>query len=84
MQGYLCTFEPKVDRRYERKSENSRISKIEIAHKFDRDQKVVSKWIGLDKEINLLKENVSGVVVVTDRAKAWIESYYLHGNVYVF
>ena len=84
MQGYLCTFEPKVDRRYERKSENSRITKTEIAHKFDGDQKAVSKWIGFNKEINLLKENVSGVVVVTDRAKAWIERYYRRGNVYVF
>ena len=84
MQGYLCTFEPKVDRKYERKSENSRISKIDIAHKFDGDQKVVSKWIGLNKEVNFLKENVSGVAVVTDRAKAWIERYYRRGNVYVF
>jgi hypothetical protein len=33
----------KVDRRYERKSENNRITKTEIAHKFDGDQKVVSK-----------------------------------------
>ena len=80
----MCTFEPKVDRRYERKSENSCITKTEVAHKFDGDQKVVSKWIGFNKEINLLEENASGVVVVTDGAKTWIERYYHHGNVYVF
>jgi hypothetical protein len=58
-------------------------SKTEIAHKFDGDQKV-SNWIEFNKEINLLEENESGEVVVTDRAKAWIERYYHHGNVYVF
>jgi hypothetical protein len=59
---------PKVDRRYERKSENGRITKTEIAHKFDGGQKVVSRWTGFNKEINLLEENAS--VVVANRAKA--------------
>jgi hypothetical protein len=47
-------------------------------------QKIVSKWTGFNKEIDLLEENASDVVVVADRAKAWIVRYYHHGNVYVF
>jgi hypothetical protein len=47
---------PKVDRRYERKSENGRITKTEIAHKFDGGQKVVSRWTGSIKKLTCWKK----------------------------